>query len=157
MSDHNITTNAGSGWNEDSELHPICGPDYETIEKVVFGCLEDRLSEEELEMLKSQIREECRHEAQQKLYAFLEELADWMYGDSPTKDGMACAGITFCWVFNPKLTPLTMSEVAGKFGLPKQAIGRFFSGEKDLPHRRIERVPFKERWPHIKTSHMQLK
>jgi hypothetical protein len=99
----NITTNSGHGWNEDSALHPTCGPDWDTIE---INC-GDQLSAALVQVANENeaLTNTERHEKIQIAQALIAWVVCWDLIDAVKHlnfktDSLEVARIFFGWIDN---------------------------------------------------------
>jgi hypothetical protein len=123
-----------TGWNEDSELHPTCGPDWKGIAE---ACGEiDPIAE----------LQDVSFEEMEKALKVVSGLMAWIYQNgSSNMNGVAIRAIIVCWMTLPHLRPLTLTQIAKSYGLKKQSVGRWMEDPKN---------GWKAKWPTVKTCHM---
>jgi hypothetical protein len=117
--------------DEDGSLIPVCGPDYDTIDRDVFHVAPqdegDSFSAEEYDAA-------C---------TVITRLIEWLWQDGMKNcDGLQNRAVILCWVFLSQLRPLTMTEMARGFGKKKQSLGRAVDD-------------FKTVFPKIRIAHMK--
>jgi hypothetical protein len=140
-----------TGWNEDSELHPTCGFDYASLDKP-----EDSLTPEEIEHIKEELRLEIKAEHVDDTIRAVTAMMRWVYqAGAKNPNGVLIRSIALCWVLLPNLKHLSQTEMAGKFGLEKESLGRWVAGEKTKEKRVMEGKPLKEEFPGLKISHLK--
>lgn len=123
---------SGSSYNDSSELEPTIGPDYKGIDRAVFGTEERETEYENLT-------------PEQWLIAWkgVSNVVKWVYQrDSRNFQGIGIRALIVCWIWLPVLHALTLTQLAGRFGMAKQSFGRWV-------------VDWKRCFPSVVTAHMR--
>jgi hypothetical protein len=129
MSDHHQTENAG--YDDNSELHPTCQPDWDTIEINCGG----------QDFVKA--LEELQADELENALIVIRGLMAWTYQNGSTNtEGKAIRGAILEWLVLPHLHPLNLTQIAKGYGKHKQSFGRWVDD-------------FKRTFPTVKTCHMK--
>lgn len=132
-----LTENAG--YDDNSDLHPTCGPDWDAIEMTVdgFGNIEPN-TDDFIAGAKALSAERI-----EDALIVIRALAAWTYQNgSRNMDGKAIRCAIVEKIVLPHLQPLTLTQLAKGYGKHKQSFGRW------VDH-------FKLTFPSVKTCHMK--
>lgn len=128
---HHLTESDNAGYDDSSELHPTCGPDWEAIEVNCDG-------QDFIEAVK-----ELRAEHLEGALIVIRGLMAWTYQNGSTNmEGKAIRNAIIEWLVLPQLRHLTLTQISKAYGKHKQSLGRWVDD-------------FKRTFPTVKTVHMK--